>query len=160
MRDFLVDTNIWEYWFNSQDYPSEHANVEKQVQGLTGSPRLGISVITWGEIAVGLQAVCSGKGSVQTQHLQFIKAKSPWIIEISKHVAEKYGELRGMLGKRKKKQRKAVDRRIWLEIGSLENDLWIASTAIVYNLTLVTHDKLESIRQIAGGGLYIEDWAT
>lgn len=164
MRDFLIDTMIWEYWFNPMQYSREHASIERRVQGLHSLARLGISVITWGEIAVGLKRVSSAENSVQTQHLDFIKAKRPWIIDINKHVSEKYGELRGMwgmLGKGRKKQGKLVDRRIWLELGSFENDLWIASSAIVYNLTLVTHDrKLASIRRVAGSELHVEDWAT
>ena len=33
MRDFLIDTNIWEYWFNEKKQP-QHANVLRRVHEL------------------------------------------------------------------------------------------------------------------------------
>ena len=54
---------------------------------------------------------------------------------------------------------KLVDRFTWLELGSLENDLWIAAQAISRNLILVTNDKLTRITEVAGSDLRIDNWA-
>ena len=59
-------------------------------------------------------------------------------------------------------QEQLIDRFTWLELGSLENDLWIAAQAISRNLTLVTNDSnkgMKRIREAAGESLYIENWA-
>ena len=56
----------------------------------------------------------------------------------------------------------SVNRFTWLEVGSLENDLWISAQAISRNLTLVTNDNksgMKRIRDIAGDSLNIENWA-
>ena len=68
------------------------------------------------------------------------------------------------LPKRKKglNPEKLVDRFTWLELGSFENDLWIAAQAMTRNLTLVTNDTnvgMKRIREVAGKSLYIDNWA-
>jgi len=166
MRTFMIDTNIWAYWYDSERYPKEHANIEKRVQRLlaaqiadqTPQQRLGISPITWGEISVGIKRNSPETSSIQVAHLHFVKGKNPWVVPLDTHTAEKYGELRGLLP-RETRSDKMADFHTWLEIGSRENDLWIAAQAIVRNLILVTHDKLTHIREIAGSELHIEDWA-
>lgn len=167
MRDFLIDTNMWAYWFDPQKYPKQHAKIKKHLSELPAEAKIGISVITWGEIAVGLRGNTKQEPSVQAEHLHFIKTKKPWIVDIRTYTAEEYGKLRGLLCtnvlKRKKGLRteELVDRFTWLELGSLENDLWIAAQAITHNLTLVTNDeKINCIREVAGDGLYVENWTT
>ena len=159
MRAFLLDTNIWEYWFDKENYPKEYSNIQRRLEKLPSFTRLSISVITWGEIAVGFP------DSIQTRHLEFIKSVKPSIITLDHHIAEEYGKLRGYISKKALKRKKGLDPRIsvdrftWLEVGSLENDLWIAAQAISRNLTLVTNDKMEKIRNVAGESFHIENWA-
>jgi len=166
MRDFLIDTNIWAYWFAPRKYPEEYAKIKKRLEELPPEVKIGISVITWGEISVGLGENIKEKSSIQAEHLEFIKAKKPWIIDINTYTAEKYGKLRGCLRTNNLKRNKGlsreelVDRFTWLELGSLENDLWIAAQAITRNLTLVSNDKLSRIREVAGDDLHIENWTT
>ena len=161
----MFDTNIWGYWFDADRYPDEHRNIQKHLNELPANARIGISVITWGEISVGLKENAEEQPSVQVRHLQFIRAKNPWVGRISTHTAEEYGRLRGRLRdnvlKRKKSLRaeELVDRFTWLELGSLENDLWIAAQAIANNLTLVTNDELKEIHEAAGEDLHTENWA-
>jgi predicted nucleic acid-binding protein len=165
MRVFLFDTNIWGYWFDADRYPDEHRNIQKHLNELPANARIGISVITWGEIAVGLNGSSPEESSVQVRHLQFLTGQKPLIEDISTHTAEEYGRLRGRLRdnvlKRKKSLRaeELVDRFTWLELGSLENDLWIAAQAIAKNLTLVTNDELKEIHEAAGEDLHTENWA-
>ncbi|MBW8014621.1 MAG: type II toxin-antitoxin system VapC family toxin [Planctomycetes bacterium] len=161
MRDYLLDTNIWGYLFNSKKYPQEHATILKRLNNLTSDNKLSISIISWGEISVGLPR------DIPRNHLKFITAVNPLRIGLDTHVAEKYGELRGLLVKANKfpkrikglNHEQLVDRFTWLEVGSLENDLWIAAQAITLNLTLVTNDKMEHIKKIAGESLHIDNWA-
>lgn len=165
MPSFLVDTNIWAYWFDPQKYPEQHRNIEKHLKDLPPETKLAISVITWGEICVGLNESMEDESSVHVRHLQFITAKKPLIEYISTHTAQEYGKLRGRLGpitpERKKRPslERLVDRGTWLELGSLENDLWIAAQAITKHLTLVTNDELKEIREVAGDDLHIKNWA-
>jgi len=159
MRAFLLDTMIWAYWFDQEKYPEEHSNIQKRLKNLPSFARLSISVISWGEIAVGFP------GSIQTRHLEFIRSEKPSIITLDHHIAEEYGKLRGDIFKKALKRKKglnpedSVDRFTWLEVGSLENDLWIAAQAISRNLTLVTNDAMGRIRDIAGKSLHIDNWA-
>jgi predicted nucleic acid-binding protein len=159
MRDYLLDTNIWGYLFNSKKYPQEHANILKRLNNLTSDNKLSISIITWGEISVGLPE------NLPRKHLKFITALNPSRIGLDKYVAEKYGELRGLLTDKLPKRKKGlnpeqlVDRFTWLEVGSLENDLWIAAQAISRNLTLVTNDAMKHIRDVARESLHVDNWA-
>jgi len=157
---------IWPYWFN-QKRP-EHAKVKRRVERLPGNSILGISIITWGEVVFGHKVAFPKGHPIQDEYLQFIKSKDPKTFYIDIHTANIYGELRSLLfdkyapkNKRKKNLRpeQLVDPITSLELGIQENDLWIATQAIVRNLTLVTHDKLTHIREIAGSELHIEDWA-
>jgi predicted nucleic acid-binding protein len=159
MRDFLIDTNVWAYWFAPSKYPNEYKNIQERLGCLPSTARLSISVITLGEIAVGISKEFKKDSSVQVQHLKFIYSQRPSIIEVDKHMAEKYGELRGLLSNRKRQTGKLVDRDTWLELGSLENDLWIVAQAMSRNLTLVTNDKLCRINEVTGKKLNIENWA-
>ncbi len=166
MRDFLIDTNIWTYWFAPKEYPEQYAKIKKRLEELPPEAKIGISVITWGEISVGLSKNIKQKPSIQAEHLQFIKAKKQWVVDINTYTAEEYGELRGCLPtnalkrKRNLASEELVDRFTWLELGSLENDLWIVAQAITRNLTLVTNDKLSRIREVAGDDLHVENWTT
>ncbi|HUS72974.1 MAG TPA: type II toxin-antitoxin system VapC family toxin [Sedimentisphaerales bacterium] len=159
---FLIDTMIWGYLFNSKKYPKEYSNIQRRLENLPSFARLSISVISWGEIAVGLP------GSIQTQHLEFIRSEKPSTITLDHHIAEEYGKLRGNVSTKALKRKKglnpkdSVDRFTWLEVGSLENDLWIAAQAISRNLTLVTNDNnkgMKRISEVAGKSLHIANWA-
>jgi predicted nucleic acid-binding protein len=54
MRALLIDTNIWSYLFHPETYPKQYANIKNHLRNVSKSARLGVSVITLGEIAVGL----------------------------------------------------------------------------------------------------------
>ena len=54
MHTFLLDTNIWEYWFNQKSDSVKRSNIEKQVEKLVQNEkkskdfawRLGVSFMT------------------------------------------------------------------------------------------------------------------
>ena len=160
IRPFLLDTNIWAYMYYSGKYAREHSNVVKHMGRIKQSENLGISIITWGEITVGLPE--NGRHSLQESHLKFIRSKKPWIVDIDTHTAEQYGRLRGLLPLRnRKKKERIVDMHTWLEVGSLENDLWIIAQAITRDMILVTNDKksMKPILDIVGDKVQTENWA-
>jgi len=162
MRAFLLDTNIWAYLYYREKYPQQYSNVIKHMSQIHDPVSLGISVISWGEIAVGLPGNGSGENSVQREHLNFIRSEKPWLVGIDTHTAEQYGKLRGRLSsKRQRKKGDLVDLYTWLEVGSLENDLWIVAQAVTKDLILVTNDRssLRPLVGVAGDELHVEYWA-
>lgn len=177
MRTFLLDTNIWEYWFNKEGHPEKHANIECRVSKLVNLEknteefawRLGISFITFGEIDYGYNAMTKKERSREREFREFISSKEPWIPPIDKHTAKTYGELRARLFEKyapKDKKRKGlrpeqlIDPVTSLELGIQENDLWITAQAVTFNLTLVTNDKkMGRIHEVADGELHVDNWA-
>lgn len=176
MRDFLIDTNIWEYWFNQAIEP-EHSHVLKRVSELKkrcertkSSFRVWISSVTWGELEYGYQVQTKEERSLETPFRQFIHGIAPKEFLIDKHVTRDYGRIRARLfekygpkDKKKKSLRpeQLVDPVTSLQLKIQENDLWIVSQAIARDLTLVTNDRksLEPLLEVAGNELHIENWA-
>lgn len=165
MRTYLLDTCIWSYWFD--DKRDQHSSVLDHLQNLASGSKLGISVITWGEIAYGHKARSTKELPVQAEYLEFIRSKGPKTFGIDIHTANKYGEVRALLfeklpnvSKRKLRPEQAIDPVTSKELGIDENDLWIVAQAITRNLMLVTNDKLSRIREVVGDDLKIKNWAT
>ena len=176
MRAFLLDTNIWEYWYNHKGHPKESANIQKRIEELINREQNvekfvwqpAISVITWGEIDYGYNVMPKKEQSREAEFRKFISGVAPWLVPINRHTAKTYGELRARLfdkyaekDKRTKKRRpeQLIDPVTSLELKIQENDLWIAAQAISRNLMLVTNDAMEHIREVAGDSLHIDNWA-
>lgn len=176
MRDFLIDANIWEYWFNPAREP-QHSNVLKWVSELKRrcekekAPfRVWISSVTWGEIDYGYEVQTNKERSLEAPFREFIHGIAPMEFLIDKHVARDYGRIRARLFKKygpKDKKKKSlrpeqlIDPVTSLELKIQENDLWIVSQAIMKDLTLVTNDRksLQPLMEVAGNELHIENWA-
>ncbi len=171
MRDFLIDTNIWEYWFNEKRQP-QHANVLRRVHDLEmrdGGSRVWISSITWGELEYGYQTQGDTQISLEMPFRKFILDIGPKEFPVDRHVTRDYGRIRAMLfdkyGPAERKRRglrpeQLIDPVTSLQLQIQENDLWIVSQAIARNLTLVTNDTMRPLVEVAGGDLHIENWAT
>lgn len=178
MRDFLIDTNIWEYWFNEKREP-QHSHVLSRVSeltkrsGKTESPfRVHISSVTWGEIEYGYRVMTEKERSREAQFRQFVHGIAPREYPVDKHVREDYGKIRARLFERyapREKKKKGlrpeqlIDPDTSLQLRMQENDLWIVSQAIARNLTLVTNDRksLQPLLEVLGDEeLHIENWAT
>ncbi|HUW20476.1 MAG TPA: type II toxin-antitoxin system VapC family toxin [Sedimentisphaerales bacterium] len=177
MRDFLIDTNIWEYWFNEAREP-QHSNVLKRVSELrkecekADAPlRVWISSVTWGEVEYGYEVQTDKEGSLEAAFREFIHAISPMEFVINKHVTGDYGRIRARLfekyGPKDKRKRglrpeQLIDPVTSLELKIQENDLWIVSQAVMKDLTLVTNDRksLQPLLEVLGSELHIENWAT
>lgn len=176
MRDFLIDTNIWEYWFNEAREP-QHSNVLKRVSELKKRSekqkapfRVWISSVTWGEPEYGYQVQANKERSLEAPFRQFIRGIAPKEFVIAKHVTRDYGRIRAKLFEKygpKDKKKKSVrpeqliDPVTSLQLKIQENDLWIVAQAITRDFTLVTNDRksLKPLLGVAGEELHIENWA-
>ncbi len=176
MRDFLIDTNIWEYWYNEKREP-EHTRVCTRVSELIAESqraeipfRMWISSVTWGEIEYGYRAMTKKERSFETEFKRFIHDVAPVELRIDKHITEHYGIVRARLfeeyAPRDKKRKglrpeQLINPVTSLELGIQENDLWIVSQAISRDLTLVTNDKksLRPLIDVTGNELHVENWA-
>jgi tRNA(fMet)-specific endonuclease VapC len=174
--DYLLDTNIVSYWYNTAC--PEHAAVLSHVQAVsqpdpkTGyQPKLFVSAVTLGEIEYGHRVTAAPDPAKQKEFETFVRDQCTEPLEISKHVGEPYGKLRAWLfrtfpDKRKRKTKwpeELVDPTTSKELGVQENDIWIAAQAITHNFVLVTHDSRGNfgklLRQFRPT-LQVEDWAT
>jgi len=122
-----------------------------------------------GEMEYGLQVAPDPDRDKQEQARKI--ASEFECIPIDEDVAkDHYGRLRALIfqgvAPREKRNKKLVAKRLEELIdpttskvlGIQENDLWIASVAISYNMILVTNDAMNVIRTHAGVPLQIENW--
>ena len=176
MRDYLLDTNIWEYWFNPARQP-EHSRVLKRISELEkrseqakSSFRVWISSITWGELEFGYQVQLQDERSLETSFRHFVHGIAPKEFLIDKHVTHDYGRIRARLfekyGPNEKKKKglrpeQLIDPVTSLQLKIQENDLWIVSQAITRDFVLVTNDRksLHPLREVLGDELHMENWA-
>lgn len=175
MPDYLLDTNILSYWYDTTC--SQHASVLDNVQRVrqpdpeTGYiSRLFISVVTLAEIEYGHSVTEGPDEQAQTSYRNFIEQELPPALEISRAIHKPYAALRAWLFNKysPKPQRTKAKRPEQLihptssqELGIQENDLWIAAHAALHNLVLVTADGLARLTEAineTGVGPTIEDW--
>jgi len=115
---------------------------QRYLRGISLEGSLFTSVTVEGEIRFGKARLSTGrKKRVLTQALSEILQSLQEVIPISRPVAIQYSMVKNELWSRGEPME--------------ENDLWIASTALGHNLTLVTSDaNFLSVR-----GLPVEDWS-
>ncbi|MCP4548665.1 MAG: type II toxin-antitoxin system VapC family toxin [bacterium] len=164
MEGYLLDTNILAYWFNAS--LREHAAVAHRIRELPRDTPLRVSVISLGEIEYGHRVVAPKDTPRQIEFLEFIDDRIPKVLDVTKLTRIHYGQLRANLFERfspretRQKLRigQLIDPLTGLELGVDENDVWIATQAMDYNLVLVTNDRMARIREVAED-LRIENWA-
>ncbi len=176
MQDYLLDTNIIAYWFDTAR--PEHTKVVARVNAARQPdpttnyvPRLYVSVVTLGEIEYGHRATLTPDPAKQAEYIKFVQEQCPDAREMTKHVAEQYGEMRAWLfnncgpNAKKSKAKRAeelVNPTTGKELGIDENDIWIAAQAKTHNLVLVTHDSRDNFGKMLNQfapALTVEDWA-
>ncbi len=157
MKTYLLDTNIWSYWYRQESF------VLQKIKLLEKDSFICLSSVVWGEIIYGARA--NTKFDF-TSYRQFIYQVKPMILQIDKNVSEVYGELRAKLfekfteknGRGAKRPEQLIDPITATQIGIDENDLWIVSQAITYDMTLITSDKMNKIFSITPPTLKYEIW--
>ena len=184
MADYLLDTNILSYWYDTNC--SEHAkvvarvNTVKQPDVSTGYiSRFFVSVVTLGEIEYGARVSHFPDAEKQAEYaamdaakVKFVLEQCPEPLDLSKYVAEQYGEMRAWLfnncaPKKRKSKKKRVEELVTpvtaIELGIDENDIWIAAQAKTHNLVLVTRDfrgNFANVLNQFASTLSVEDWAS
>ena len=161
MDDYLLDTNITSYWFNGN--APQHRQVFDHIEAVADAHLL-VSSITLGEIEFGVRL--EGDNAAVQEYAEAVQARFPAVVDVSKHTASAYGDLRARLYKRfapkRKRARKWIEELIdpttGKELGVQDNDVWIAAQALVHNYVLVTADRMEHIRSVAPE-LQVENWA-
>jgi predicted nucleic acid-binding protein len=174
--DYLLDTNILRYWYDAGC--PENSKVAARVQAIRQADpqthyasRVFISAVTVGEIEFGHRVNPTPDVAKQSEYLVFVREECPERLEITEHVGEHYGQLKGWLferfspkGKRAKANRpeELINPTTGRELGVDENDIWIAAQAMTFNLVLVTHDSRGHFGDLLnqfGGRLRVVDWA-
>ncbi|PHM10390.1 type II toxin-antitoxin system VapC family toxin [Nostoc sp. 'Peltigera malacea cyanobiont' DB3992] len=113
-------------------------NIIRRLQEHIG---LGVatSVIVQGELLYMVQ-----KSSQQEANLRFVRTflQTIDLYPINGGVADVYGSLKGEIVKHFGPKDKAKRRKFTVQdLGFSDNDLWIASTALHYNLTVISADS-------------------
>lgn len=129
-------------------------NIIRRLQEHIG---LGVatSVIVQGELLYMVQ-----KSSQQEANLRFVRTflQTIDLYPISGGVADVYGSFKGEIVKHFGPKDKAKRRKFTVQdLGFSDNDLWIASTALHYNLTVISADSdFQRIQQVQA--LALESW--
>ncbi|MCX7427575.1 MAG: PIN domain-containing protein [Planctomycetia bacterium] len=165
MQGYLLDTNMLAYWFDEER--REHEKVVDRIDALGPSAPLGISAISLGETEYGHRCVSDADTAVQFAFRRFVNARVPRVLTIQRSTSTYYGQIRARLfnkfaprnGKKRLRPCQLVDPLTAKCLGIQENDLWIAAQAYESNLVLVTHDKMDRLREVTSDLLAFEDWA-
>ena len=148
MQDaYLLDTTVASIAWDGQD--PDHEKVRQNLADL-GEASISVCVVTVAEVLYGLEV------SPNIDRLRHAAVKHAlWqykIWDIDPHTSEVYAPLRGRLfEKYAPRDRKGRIKTKWpedlrektsaKELGIQENDLWIVSVAVQYDLNFVTMDK-------------------
>lgn len=152
---YLLDTSVASWVFNRNS--QYHGLAQQNLLALSYSP-VYVSSVTLGEIEYGLHLRA---GAVAPNSLDEIRmaAAQYQVLSVDRHTATEYGKVRAALFARyARKNRRGLPAKKWpedlvdpttgKELGVQENDLWIVSTAVEYNLRLVTNDRAGGMRNI------------
>ncbi len=158
---YLLDTPVSSAAWDAVD--RSHDAVRRRLAALDGL--LYVSSISAGEVEYGLGV----SPAVDPQRHRDVRlAMSAYdVLDVNKHTGEAYGRIRANLFERyaPRNQRGRLTRKYVedltdpttsKELGIQENDLWIVSVAVQYNLVLVTFDKAGGMRRIVEAADYLE----
>lgn len=176
MPDYLLDTNILSMWYDPArpEYTKVIARVAavRVPDALTGYvSRLFVSTVTLGEVEYGHRVALSPDPVKQTEYVKFIRQQCPEALDITRHVAEQYGQMRAWLfencsPKSSRSKAKRAEQLVFpatgQELGIDENDLWIAAQAMTHDFVLVTHDRRGNFGKVLNqfdSAIRVEDWA-
>ncbi len=151
----LLDTNIASA---AWDGGHKHHHVVREGLSSLGDESVWICVISLGEVEYGLQVSPAIDHERQQGVRNAMQQYQVWGID--EETAMIWARLRGELFQRhaprnakgrisKKRPEELTDRTTGQQLGIQENDLWIVSVAIQYNLQFITSDKMERILEVA-----------
>ena len=142
MDAYLLDTSIASIAWDAGN--PKHDEIRNRLTALQ-SNSIGICAITLGEVEYGLEVT---PAIDKARHDMVRKAMSSYFVyDIDRHTATVYAKLRGALFKqfasrdrrgriKTKRPEDLIDTTSSKELGIQENDLWIVSVAVQYDLRL------------------------
>ena len=129
--NYLLDTNIIILYSRDSDISRR---IEEEYQLFKTPNTLAVSVVTLGEIDAFIKKL--GIGDKKRQKIDRLLNQLAKVKLNSKPIIERYGDIDAYSqGKLKDKTSSFTARNMG------KNDIWIAATASVYGLTLLTTDK-------------------
>lgn len=157
MDGYLLDTNAACILWDARH--ADHAKVKDFLNKISPAP-VWISIIALAEVEYGLKTVpainTDTHRDVRTEMSKYLE-----VLEPDKHTVDPYSDLRAELFKAyAPRDRKGRLTKKWVvdlfehtsdkELhGSQENDIWVASLAIQYNLILITEDRMVPIVKVS-----------
>lgn len=150
MSGYIFDTNVLSPLLDVTD--SRHGDVRVAIDALDAHSTKFISAITVAELGFGvhLAETIAGVPSPDLQR-KLTKAQEYAVLEVTKHTAAAYAELKANLASKYLAKALRRDRPRWVDdwidkaTGKMlqvdENDLWICAQAKERNLTVVTADR-------------------
>ncbi len=152
---YLLDTSIASIAWDGNH--RHHKEVRQRLAAL-GEDSISVCSISLGEVEYGLQV---SPGVDTARHAVVRQAMLQYKIwDVDRHTAEYYSNIRGGLFQQyaprdrrgrltKKRPEDLVDRTTGRELGIQENDLWIVSVAVQYDLRFITKDNMQRILDVA-----------
>lgn len=128
--DYLLDTNILVIYGRASDIAKQ---IEEKYNLFNPQNSLAISVVSLGEIDAFIKKI--GLGEKRQKKIKTITSKLAKVQVNSKEIISKYGDIDAY------SQGKLHNKGKFSARNMGKNDIWIAATASVYGLTLLTTDK-------------------
>lgn len=156
MNGYLLDTNAASVLWDGRH--RDHGKINAFLENISQSP-IWISVVVLAEVEHGLKTAPKMDRTRQND-VRNEMAKFPLVLDMDKHTVAPYSDLRTELFKKyspkdrkgrltAKRPENLFDRTSAKELGVQENDIWLASQAIQYNLILVTQDRMFRLVEIS-----------
>lgn len=161
MEGYLLDTSVASWVWDGGN--PNHAAARARLSQLGDAP-VFVSAITIGEIEYGLNV---SPAMDAERHSAVRGAMAGYqVLAIDHHIGRTYGEIRGALfrqyaprDRRGRITRRApedlVEPTTGRALGIQENDLWIVSVAVQYDVKLVTSDRAEGMRRVLTAANYL-----
>jgi tRNA(fMet)-specific endonuclease VapC len=156
MKGYLLDTTAASILWDARH--RDYKKIKSFLNTISPSPTR-VSAIVLAEVEYGLKIApyidINRQSDIRNELSKFTQ-----ILDVDKHTIYPYSDLRSELfkkysprdrkGRPKAKRPEAlVDRTSARELGVQENDIWIASQAIQYNLMLVTDDYMQRLVEVS-----------
>ena len=153
---YLLDTSVATIAWDGLH--KEHSQIRSRLAAFGDDP-IYVCAISIGEKEYGLHVYLH----IDAARSQAVRAawRQYQILSIDHHTAEVYGHLRGALFRlyatptsrgrvKEKRPENLLDKTTGRELGIQENDLWIISVAVQYDLHLITRDDGGGMRRVLG----------
>ena len=153
---YLLDTSIASIAWDGGN--KNHGFIRQRLASLDEGAFISICSISLAEVEYGLLV---SPAADPERHAAVRNAMTQYKIwDIDRNTSTVYAQLRAELFKQysskdkrgrltKKQPEELRDETTGLDLGIQENDLWIVSVAVQYNLRFITQDKMSHIREAA-----------